>query len=69
MTDDDMARVAGILRKRLRAATPEQYRFTWDLVWELYVDFDIMFSGMEPDFLPEQFRELIFEDYPVELYG
>lgn len=69
MTDDDMARVASILRRQLRAAPPETYRFTWELVFGLHSDFDIWFSGTDPDFLPDRFRNLVFEDYPIELYG
>lgn len=67
--NEDAARVAEILRRQLRAAIPEHYRFTWELVWEMHTDFSDLFSSKDPEFLPERFRELIFEDYPVELYG
>lgn len=69
MTDDEMTRVAAILRKRLRAATPEQYRAVWETVFEIYADLDTWFGGTDVDYLPETFHELIFEDYPAELYG
>lgn len=69
MTDDQMTRIAEILRKQLRASPPETYRFVWETVFNLYADFDIWFSATDPDFLPDRFFNLIFEDYPVELYG
>jgi len=69
VTDDEMARVASILRRQLRAASPETYRFTWELVFNLYADFDTWLSGMDPEFLPDRFYNLIFEDYPIELHG
>lgn len=69
MTDDEMTRVAGILRKQLRAAPPEQYRFTWELVFQIYADLDSWFGGTDVDYMPEAFHRLVFEDYPIELYG
>jgi hypothetical protein len=69
MTNDDMARVAEILRKQLRASAPEFYRFTWSLVFDLFRDFELWFSKTDPDFLPNRFYELVFGEYPVDLYG
>lgn len=69
MTEKEMTRVAGILRKQLRAAPPEHYRYTWETVFQIYADLDSWFGGTDVDYLPEGFHRLIFEDYPVDLYG
>lgn len=69
MTDEEMTRVAEILRKQLRAAPPEHYRYTWETIFQIYADLDSWFGGTDVDYLPEAFHRLIFEDYPVDLYG
>jgi hypothetical protein len=53
----------------LRASAPEFYRFTWSLVFDLFRDFELWFSKTDPDFLPNRFYELVFGEYPVDLYG
>jgi hypothetical protein len=69
LTDDDMAKVAELLRKQLHRATPEQYRIRREFVHDLYLDFTLWFAETDPDFLPVRFYALVFEDYPAELYG
>lgn len=69
MTDDDMTKVAEILRRQLHGATPEQYTFIRGVVFDIYVNFDTWFSDTDPDFLPDRFHDLIFEGYPVNLYN
>lgn len=69
MTDEEMTRVAEFLRKQLRASPPERYTVTWGVVFDMYSDFDFWFSSSDPDFLPNRFYNLVFEDYPAELYG
>lgn len=69
MTGDDITKVADILRRQLNGATPEQYLFVRGFVFDLYVNFDTWFCATDPDFLPDRFFNLIFEDYPTDLYG
>lgn len=69
MTDDDMAKVAEILRRQLAGATPEEYSFIRGVVTDLYVNFEVWFSESDPDFLPDRFHNLIFDGYPADLYG
>lgn len=69
MTDDEMAKTAEFLRRQLRAATPERYTIVREIVYDLYADFCLWFSETDPDFLPRRYHDLIFEDYPAELYG
>lgn len=64
-----MATVARILRNRLHAATPETYTLTRELVGMLHWEFSRWFRDIDPDFLPDRFEKLIFDDYPAELYG
>lgn len=64
-----MAKIAELLKRQLRAAVPENYTLTRAIVYELFADFTLWFSETDPDFLPRNFYELIFEDYPAELYG
>lgn len=68
MTDEEMTRVATILRRQLAGATPEEYLFIRGAVTDLYVNFDTWFSE-DPDFLPDRFHDLIFEGYPPDLYS
>lgn len=69
MTDDEMAQVAWFLRRQLLLATPETYTFVRTLVQDMHGDFSRWFRTKDPDFLPDQFEELIFGDYPENLYG
>jgi len=68
VTDEEMTRVAEILRKQLHGATPEEYPFIRETVWYIYVNFHAWFLE-DPDFLPDRFQELVFEGYPADLYS
>ena len=69
LTDEQMARVARILIRQLRLATPETYAHQRGMVMDLHHDFRVWFQEVDPDFLPERFFNLIFEEYPEDLYG
>ena len=69
MTDDDMAKVAEILRKQLAGASPEDYWHVRRTVFKVFREFDSWFTQADPDFLPDRFHDLIFECYPYGLYG
>lgn len=69
MTNDDTARVAEILKRQLRVATPETYAFQRAIVRDVYWDFLRWFEATNPDFLPDRFEDLIFGEYPADLYG
>lgn len=64
-----MAKIAEFLRRTLRGASPERYTVSREIVYNLYAEFALWFSERDPDFLPDRFHNLIFEDYPAELYG
>lgn len=64
-----MTKVAEILVRQLRLASPETYRFRRAVVHELYRDFSGWFAEIDPDFLPLRFYALVFGEYPEDLYG
>jgi hypothetical protein len=69
LTDEQMTRIAEILKRQLRAATPETYEFQRAIVMDIHWDFRRWFTATDPDFLPDRFEDLIFGEYPTNLYG